>query len=67
MLVLPVARATEPRVKYVAISSFDLTSASVTPANVMPPLTVSLICIGALEGPVDFAASRRSKTSSLKI
>ena len=70
----------EPRDKYNAISSLVLTSASVTPARVMPPLTVSLICIGTLAGPVglvkltpsllevaDEFGSIKSNTSSLKI
>ena len=70
----------EPCDRYDAISSFVLTSASVTPARVMPPLTVSLICIGTLAGPVglvthtpstlevaDEFGSSKSNTSSLKI
>ena len=80
MLVLPVARDKEPRVKYDAISSFVRTSASVTPASVIPPFTVSLICIGTLAGPADFKGtvpsflekvvefvSSKSNTSSLNI
>jgi hypothetical protein len=43
MFVLAVARDDDPRVKYDAISSFDFTSASVTPARVMPPVAVSRI------------------------
>lgn len=70
----------EPRDRYDAISSFVRTSASVTPAKVMPPLTVSLICIGTLDGPVGLVKetasplgiaeefwSSKSNTSSLKI
>lgn len=78
MLVLPVARDKEPLDKKEAISSFDLTSGSVTPASVIPPVTVSLICIGTrvtglstealspLFKFVEFASSR-SNTSSLNI
>lgn len=80
MFVLPVARENEPRVKYDAISSFVRTSASVTPASVIPPFTVSLICMGTLAGPeafmgaapsflekvVEFGSSK-SNTSSLNI
>jgi hypothetical protein len=43
MFVLAVARNDNPRVKCDAISSFDFTSASVTPARVMPPTAVSRI------------------------
>lgn len=79
IFVLPVAREMDPRVKYDAISSFDLTSASVTPASVIPPAAVSLIWMGALDKvglaigapSVLIAAwdcgSNKSKTSSLKI
>lgn len=77
MLVLPVARDNEPLERYDAISSFVLTTASITPASVIPPFTVSLICMGTLVGTVVFAAdatspldelgSSKSKTSSLKI
>ena len=77
MFVLPVARDDEPRDRYDAISSFVLTSASVTPARVIPPFTVSLICMGTLAGtvtlvvgatsPRDEFVSSKSKTSSLKI
>jgi len=80
MFVLPVARARDPRDKYEAISSFDLTSGSATPASVIPPFTVSLICMGTLPGPEGFVTggpsplemidgfrSSRSKTSSLNI
>lgn len=80
MFVLPVARDKEPRVRYDAISSFVLISASVTPASVIPPFTVSLICIGTLAGTagltlvapsffeeaVEFESSK-SNTSSLNI
>ena len=80
IFVLPVARDWEPRVRYVAISSFVLTSASVTPASVIPPCTVSLICMGTLAGTDGFArnapsalekmdefGSSKSNTSSLNI
>jgi len=43
MLVLPVARDSEPVERYDAISSFVLTSGSATPASVIPPFVVSLI------------------------
>lgn len=43
MFVLPVAHDEDPRAKYNAISSFDFTSASVTPARVMPPFAVSRV------------------------
>jgi hypothetical protein len=55
MFVLPVARDMEPRERYDDISSFVLTSGSVTPARVIPPLKVSLICIGTLAGTANFA------------
>lgn len=78
ILVLAVARAREPLDKYDAISSFVRTSASVTPASVIPPFAVSLICIGSLPGAVVFAdaastldktefESSKSNTSSLNI
>jgi hypothetical protein len=52
MLVLPVARQRDPVSKQVAISFKLLTSDSVTPARVMPPLLVSLICIGGFMVPI---------------
>lgn len=62
MFVLAVARDAEPRAKNDAISSFEHTSGSVTPARLTPPpLPVSLICMGT-----GFVSSK-SKTSSLKI
>lgn len=77
MFVLPMARDDEPLERYDAISSFVLTSASVTPASVIPPFTVSLICMGTLAGtatfavdvtsPLDELGSSKSKTSSLNI
>lgn len=77
ILVLPVARDSEPRERLDAISSLVLTSASVTPASVIPPFTVSLIWIGTLVGtagfvigaasPLEEFGSSKSKTSSLNI
>jgi len=73
-----VARDNEPLERYNAISSFVLTSASVTPASVISPFNVSLICMGTLVGcaatfvvdvasPLDVLESSKSKTSSLNI
>lgn len=45
---LPVARHRDPCSRQAAISSKLLTSASVTPARVIPPLVVSRICMGGL-------------------
>jgi len=73
-----VARDNEPLERYDVISSFVLTSASVTPVSVIPPFNVSLICMGTLVGcattfvvdaasPLDELESSKSKTSSLNI
>lgn len=60
VLVLPVARASNPQLKCDAISSFDLTSATVTPARVIPSFAVSLIWIGDLDGIADLASEAPS-------
>lgn len=65
MLVLPVARDNEPLERYDAISSFVFTSGSVTPASVIPPFTVSLICIGTLLGRVVFTVDATSPLEEL--